>query len=244
MNIILKQRLAKREHCDGVFLFSFPGKAATHHRKGFTLVEVIVVLVILAILAAIAIPALTGYIDKAKWKGLVLQAKTQMTAIQTMLTEQKVRDGALKAYAEGNAGADDYFYKVATSTSAIGTSYQFEMFTTLGLQEYKKLTGDNESLSAFNASPAKYPAAVTDINGAIATYRYVQNDPPGGTGATIALYIRDVNSNDHATKWYLSLYANPSGPSAALVGKLKSGWNVFHIDWSNSSSFKYEIYDW
>ena len=41
-------------------------------KKGFTLVELIVVLVILAILAALLIPALTGYIDKAKnilgWK--------------------------------------------------------------------------------------------------------------------------------------------------------------------------------
>lgn len=35
-------------------------------KKGFTLVELIVVLVILAILAALLIPALTGYIDKAK----------------------------------------------------------------------------------------------------------------------------------------------------------------------------------
>ena len=34
--------------------------------KGFTLVELIVVLVILAILAAILVPALLGYIDKAK----------------------------------------------------------------------------------------------------------------------------------------------------------------------------------
>lgn len=37
-------------------------------RKGFTLVELIVVLVILAILAALLVPALTGYIDKAKEK--------------------------------------------------------------------------------------------------------------------------------------------------------------------------------
>lgn len=34
--------------------------------KGFTLVELIVVIVILAILAAILVPALLGYIDKAK----------------------------------------------------------------------------------------------------------------------------------------------------------------------------------
>jgi prepilin-type N-terminal cleavage/methylation domain-containing protein len=37
-------------------------------KKGFTLIEVIVVIVILAILAAIAVPALTGYIDKARDK--------------------------------------------------------------------------------------------------------------------------------------------------------------------------------
>ena len=36
------------------------------NRKGFTLVELIVVLVILAILAALLVPALTGYIDKAR----------------------------------------------------------------------------------------------------------------------------------------------------------------------------------
>ena len=49
--------------------------------KGFTLVEVIVVLVILAVLAAIAIPALTGYIDKAKNK----EAETQFARIQTAI---------------------------------------------------------------------------------------------------------------------------------------------------------------
>ena len=49
--------------------------------KGFTLVEVIVVLVILAILAAIAIPALTGYIDKAKDK----EVETQFARIQTAI---------------------------------------------------------------------------------------------------------------------------------------------------------------
>lgn len=41
-------------------------KEMRDNKKGFTLVELIVVLVILAILAALLIPALTGYIDKAK----------------------------------------------------------------------------------------------------------------------------------------------------------------------------------
>lgn len=37
-----------------------------HKKNGFTLVELIVVLVILAVLAALLVPALTGYIDKAR----------------------------------------------------------------------------------------------------------------------------------------------------------------------------------
>lgn len=39
-----------------------------HKKNGFTLVELIVVLVILAVLAALLVPALTGYIDKARKK--------------------------------------------------------------------------------------------------------------------------------------------------------------------------------
>ena len=68
--------------------------------KGFTLVELIVVLVILAILAAILIPALLGYIDRAKEKKEVVRAKNCLTAAQVELTEYYAAQKPLK-YKDG-----------------------------------------------------------------------------------------------------------------------------------------------
>lgn len=56
-------------------------------KKGFTLVELIVVLVILAILAALLIPALTGYIDKAKEKQIIAETRQVVMAAQTLVDE-------------------------------------------------------------------------------------------------------------------------------------------------------------
>lgn len=57
-------------------------------KKGFTLVELIVVLVILAILAALLIPALTGYIDKARKESVVAETRSAVMAAQTIVSEK------------------------------------------------------------------------------------------------------------------------------------------------------------
>lgn len=61
-------------------------------QKGFTLVEMIVVLVIIAILAAITIPALLKYIDKAKDKQIIINARTAYLAAETAASEAYAAD--------------------------------------------------------------------------------------------------------------------------------------------------------
>ena len=56
-------------------------------RRAFTLVELIVVLVILAVLAAILVPALIGYIDRAKQKKDINEAQACLVAAQAAFTE-------------------------------------------------------------------------------------------------------------------------------------------------------------
>jgi prepilin-type N-terminal cleavage/methylation domain-containing protein len=84
-------------------------------RRGFTLVEVIVVLVILAILAAIAIPALTGYIDKAEDKKYIADARNEMIAYRTLLIED-YNEGMF----EKNATVKGYFLNGTGDTGLAG----------------------------------------------------------------------------------------------------------------------------
>lgn len=83
-------------------------KKMKNNKKGFTLVELIVVLVILAILAALLIPALTGYIDKAKKKQIIAETRQTVMAAQTLVDEAyaKADVGADTVKVEGETGAD------------------------------------------------------------------------------------------------------------------------------------------
>lgn len=65
------------------------------NNKGFTLVELIVVLVILAILAAILVPALLGWIDKAKEKQILLDARDAYMAAQAVISEDYAKQSPI-----------------------------------------------------------------------------------------------------------------------------------------------------
>lgn len=83
-------------------------KKMKNNKKGFTLVELIVVLVILAILAALLIPALTGYIDKAKNKSIVAETRQVVMAAQTLVDEKYgTVDVGAAVKVEGVAGVTD-----------------------------------------------------------------------------------------------------------------------------------------
>ncbi|WP_263992889.1 type II secretion system protein [Acetobacterium wieringae] len=55
--------------------------------QGFTLVEIIVVLVILAILAAFTIPTMLGFVEDAKGKAYIAEAREVYVAAQAVATE-------------------------------------------------------------------------------------------------------------------------------------------------------------
>jgi prepilin-type N-terminal cleavage/methylation domain-containing protein len=145
-------------------MFRRAGGAARYggvrRRTGFTLVEVIVVLVILAILAAIAIPALTGYIDKAKWRSFESEIHTARTAAQTLIIEELSENGgAIRTYTDSSGHFTSVGIANSWETDPANRMYTFGITTPADMEEYKKLTGSTANID--------WLSVTTDSGGAI-----------------------------------------------------------------------------
>lgn len=156
--------------------------------KGFTLVELIVVLVVLAILAAILVPALLGYIDKAKESQDMLKAKNMLQATQAVLTDYYAKDADLTySYAAATSDfgkevrkiADDDPYMVIIGVGTDGTQKGKEKY---GESKHDQYTAyfvaywedKNEAPIFFNGREwsMDYPWGENE-SGAVANYFYV-----------------------------------------------------------------------
>ena len=91
------------------------------------MVELIVVLVILAILAALLVPALTGYIDRAKKKSIIAETRQCVMAAQTLIDEEYAKQDVGTTITAGAVTAgtatvsDDAIQKLAEVKGQVGT---------------------------------------------------------------------------------------------------------------------------
>ena len=148
-------------------------KKLKENKKGFTLVELIVVLVILAILAALLVPALTGYIDRAKKKSVIAETRQAVMAAQTLVDE---------AYA----------------TVKVGEKIEVGEGKTVTYDEIQKLAEVKGTVSGVvldNATDTKTPNKITTLVYTGNGYKCTYNPAKNGNGNTDGDYTVEKVTN-------------------------------------------------
>ena len=98
---------------------------------GFTLVELIVVIAILAILAGVAIPAYSGYIEKAKDAAVI----TKLDAIQTAAQAANATSGAIETITVSTTGTTTLTTTVTVTTDADATEDADKIYLSTSFDE-------------------------------------------------------------------------------------------------------------
>lgn len=133
-------------------------KLGKSSKKGFTLVELIVVIVILAVLAAMLVPALIGYIDRARKEKDYQTASTVYAAAQAALTE---------AYAKGDIKDKSSATGIANTSTFNSVNYGDVVYDLAGVDKTKV------TAFSFNATNAIISdGTVTIVNGGTTSVTY------------------------------------------------------------------------
>ncbi|MDR1028793.1 MAG: prepilin-type N-terminal cleavage/methylation domain-containing protein [Clostridiales Family XIII bacterium] len=195
-------------------------------RPGFTLVEVIVVLVILAILAAIGIPALTGYINKARDQEWEMKARDINLAVRSVLKEEYAA-GNIKT-AAGSNHTNIRYWSLGALT-ADGSNPGVEASALMG----REFQAKNTLPGYWNlqlCSPKSNRDALK-AEGFILQY-YTKAVPYGKRPVVVVTYrlnrLNVAKGADYHTTFYSALQAG--------TYNAKAGYEVYHIIYNGANN--------
>ena len=200
--------------------------AKKNTKRGFTLVELIVVLVILAILAALLIPALTGYIDKARKSEVVAETRMLTQAVQT---EMSTLYGS-NEYAEQVSKNKNTFTVAAKDGAAVPTTNTSQQTIRDLDKRYTAIVNLSEVPSLVKDTGSFF--AVSDLSGKL---RWVVCDDGKGyygvycqaDGAVTGYTKDELKTYDHYNKYKGKIVCCEFSDDSRSPGQLWSPTNVY-----------------
>lgn len=158
--------------------------------SGFTLVEIIVVLVILAILAAFAIPTMLGFVQDAKGKAYIAEAREVYVAAQSVATEYiattNITDGNNTSLGTGN----EHGSGLGASLGSFEVQYRHNRWTSDPIRAQQN--------AQWNASEQMYKYVAGDLKPIYDqnTFRYSDVALPNNGNNAVVWYVTVGDSDD------------------------------------------------
>lgn len=150
-------------------------KKSFWREQGFTLVEIIVVLVVLAILAAFIIPTMLGFVEDAKAKSYIAEAREVYVAAQAVATEFIGNDKNLNVSTNNPADAfNSYWVSGKNNTTNPNKAASEQMRKYIGND--LKISGQNYRGSYLDDEAYWFVIMNTQNKAKVDKVYYVKND--------------------------------------------------------------------